>query len=197
MGFILWWYGFAVLPLLIKVGRYAEPLTPLDKERHYRRLVPDFKMHHAYDTEDMVAEEARVLSHLRLVAGTAVSGAGQENFKISLQDAVAGANPSQLENIARKAIYELRVDDSGKNVSKLLEELNANMCDPDMDAIKSLSRNGNIKDALYRVGLKTASARPEHGLSVAVYGFVFDAKRLLKVLPALKPCLTVLPGLTL
>lgn len=195
-GFI---YFASALPGHVKVGRFGSHLTVADKERQYRTLVPDFRIHHAYPVEDdVVAEEARVLAHLRLVAGTAVTGAGRENFRISMDEAVkaAGTSVVELEAQARAVISRLKPGLDDLTVAELLAELNSNH-EGRIPVAAALRRNNDIGRALRSIGLHAAAALPEQDLDVHQYGIVIEPKRLLRACPALKPCTTVLEGLTL
>ena len=196
-GFI---YFASTLPGHVKVGRFCGHLTVADKERQYRTLVPDFRIHHAYPVEgDVVAEEARVLAHLRLVAGTAVTGAGRENFNIPMETALraAGTSVAELEAQARATVRRLRPGLDDLTVDELLAEMNRNRGGVTMPMAAALHRNGKIRSALRAVGIHANAALPEQGLAVSLYGVVIDATALLKVCPALRPCATVLEGLTL
>ncbi|KWA84235.1 hypothetical protein WL29_23020 [Burkholderia ubonensis] len=194
-GFI---YFATSIPGYIKVGRFAAHLTVADKERQYRTVVPGFKIRHAYFVEDAVAEEARVLAHLRLVAGTAVTGAGRENFTIPMEEALksAGTSPSELENHARAAIYQLKPGQDGLPVSELLAEMNRNL-QSDLPQMQVVRRNGEIRRALLSIGIHPHAANPDQGLDVALYGLVVDPKKVLQACPGLKLCSTVLEALTL
>lgn len=195
-GFI---YFASTLPGHVKVGRFSGHLTVADKERQYRTLAPDFRIHHAYPVDDVAAEEARVLAHLRLVAGTAVTGAGRENFRIPMETALkaAGTSVAEIEAQARAAIRRLKPGLDDLTVEELLAEMNRNRGGVVMPMAAALRRNGQIRHALRAIGIHANAALPEQDLTVALYGVVIDAKALQKACPTLKPCATVLEGLTL
>ncbi|MBK3779839.1 hypothetical protein G3A43_06200 [Paraburkholderia aspalathi] len=194
-GFI---YFASTFPGHIKVGRFSSHLTVADKERQYRTLVPGFTIFHVYPADDVVAEEARVLAHLRLVAGTAVTGAGRENFEISKEVALeaAGTDMEALAKQARTAIYRIKPGLDGLTVAELISEINRNHAD-EVPARIAVPRNFDIGKVLRSVGVHVNSALPEMDLDVAVFGVVIEPKKLLKACPALKPCATVLEGLYL
>lgn len=169
----------------IKVGRYMEHITPAKKEASYRRLDPGFTIRFAYWCEDVVAEEKRVLSMLRLVAGTAVSSAGRECFAMSIEDAVHAAaadSDSVQKNYARKLIMAHPVN--GSTVGRLIENA-------------SLSLQGRLvgpeaSDAFYvatmaldKLGIFLAAGGASLGLSVGAYASVIDEQPLRKHVPGL------------
>ncbi|MEX3984125.1 hypothetical protein AB4Y45_34795 [Paraburkholderia sp. EG287A] len=196
-GFI---YFASTLPGLVKVGRFARHLTVADKERQYRTLVPGFTIHHAYLVkDDVVAEEARILAHLRLVAGTTVTGAGRENFNLPMDVALkaAGTSVAELEEQARATIRAMKPGLEGLTVEEIIAEINHNRGGVTMPMAPALRRNSTLGRALRSVGLHASPALPEQELDVHVYGVVLDSGALLKACPALKPCATVLDTLTL
>lgn len=138
------------------------------------------------------------MAHLRLVAGTAVTGAGRENFDISMDEALKAAHVSvpRLEEQARAIIRALKVGVDNLTVAQLLDEVHRN-CDGGVPVAVAVKRNGVIYRALSAVGIHVNAAIPDQELDVHCYGLVLDAKRLLRVCPALKPCASVLEGLTL
>lgn len=188
-------YFATTFPGYVKAGRFGVNLSAQEKERQYRTLVPEFKVHHAYYDPDAKKEEKRILAMLRLIAESKFDGAGRENFKLPLEKAIAVAKvqPRQLQELARKAIYDLRL--GHKTVAELLKEMNDNMRDT-VPAKVALRRNGEIRTALRAAGLTVNSARPDQELSVNVYGFVLDEKMLIAAIPELKVCHAVLPGMT-
>nr|WP_294866541.1 hypothetical protein [uncultured Pseudogulbenkiania sp.] len=109
----------------------------------------------------------------------------------------SSAEHLELEAQARQAIYAFHFPSLGKNVAELIAELNVLLRDESIDTIQAITRSGELKAALYCVGLMAISAHPDLKLTVDLYGLVTDEKKLLKVLPELKPCMSVLPGLTL
>jgi len=193
-GFV---YFATTFPGLIKAGRFKEDLTVPRKERQYRTLVPQFKVQHAYWAADARAEEKRVLAHLRLVGGTAVTGAGRENFTLPLREAIraAGTSPEELARQARDVVSKLKPGAEKFNVAELLAYLN-NSFNLKLDC-KEVQRNGDIRDALRGIGILAYPALPEDNLDVHLYGMVIEPAKLLRACPALKPCTTVLEGLTL
>lgn len=139
------------------------------------------------------------MAHLRLVAGTAVTGAGRENVNIPQETALnaAGASVTELEAQARLAIRRLRPGLENLTVDELLAEMNRNRGGVTMPMAAALRRNAQIRHALSAVGIHANAALPDQALAVSLYGVVIDAKALLKACPALRPCIGVLEGLTL
>jgi hypothetical protein len=180
-----------------KVGRFAAHLTADDKQRQYRRLEPAFTVAKWYPTDDAVKEEARVLAILRLVAGTTVTGAGRECFNIPAEkayDAVKGGQP-ELEALARKTINAMRLGGEGPTIRELLDEYNqTETTKENFAAVMDL--HSKISLGFSVIGLHPHAALPDMELDVKVFGIVLYPKKLLKVCPALKPCESVLEGLT-
>lgn len=143
------------------------------------------------------------MSHLRLVAGTAVRTADIEQSNVRSEEAapvqisVNDTEQHALEEKARQAIYAYRFPSLGKTVTEIFLELNVLLRDESIDTIAAITRSSELKTALFCIGLRVFSALPEHNLTVDLYGLVTDEKRLIKLLPELKKCLPVLPGLTL
>ena len=138
------------------------------------------------------------MAQLKLVAGTAVTGAGGENVPITMDDALkaAGTSVAELEARARATIHRLKPGLDGLSVAEMLAEMNSNHAGR-IPVAAALRRNNDIWRVLRSVGLHAAAALPEQELDVHVYGIVIEPKKLLAACPALKPCATVLEGLTL
>lgn len=180
-----------------KVGRFADHLTPRDKERQYRRFEPAFTVARWYWTDEAVKEEARVLAILRLVAGTSVTGAGRESFNLSAEKAYEAAKGGQpeLEALARATIYGMRLGGEGPTIKELLDEYNQS--DVNSDTLpKVLELYEKLSRGFSTIGLHAHSALPDMELNAKVFGIVLYPKKLLKVCPTLKPCASVLEGLT-
>lgn len=183
----------------IKVGKFSPHLTCSAKERQYRTLDRYFTVRHAYYSDDVNTEEQRVLSVLRLVAGTEFKGAGKEVFTgISLKRAIAVSaekTSAQLEEMARKAIDNLLVGREGTSVRTLLVEHNNILAMGARGGLKEAKRLLAIREVLWDYGIQVVSADDEDELDVAVYGKVINPLVLLKKAPALKPLQAVLDGL--
>lgn len=104
----------------IKVDQFSITRTITDKEKEYRRLDPEFKILHAYKATNVATEEKRILSALRLVAGTSVKEVGRETFDIPLQEAVkpASSSVSVRKQRACKAILAIKTTKSGTVASR-------------------------------------------------------------------------------
>lgn len=182
----------------IKVGRFFEHLSVSEKESAYRRLDPEFKILHAYHSEDVVAEEKRVLSMLRLVGGTAVKGAGRECFLMSVPDAVAAAaavSPKELEEVARKLI--MRSELEGKSVKAWIDQAEEAQGGSGLSLVEAMNAYQSARMALERAGIFLSTEGESMGLSNSVFATVFDAKKLVKSLPALKSISVDVAGLAL
>ena len=139
------------------------------------------------------------MAHLKLVAGAAMTGVGQEDFRITMDEAwkAAGTSVAEMEAQARTAIRKLKPGLDDLTVEELLAEMNHNRGGVTMSMSVALRRNGNIRRALRTFGLHANAALPEQELDVHLYGVVIEPKKLLKACPSLKPCAAVLEGLTL
>ncbi len=172
----------------IKVGRFFSHLSVAQKEASYRRLDPGFTICHTYPCADVVAEEKRVLSMLRLVAGTAVTGAGRECFDLSVKSAVAQAaavSPAEQAAVARAMVM-------------------AHTIGPDsVQALIDRANRGGVREfaqsalALHKVGIALASGGESIGGAVDAYATVVDSKSLKKAIPALKKLALELDGFAL
>lgn len=182
----------------IKVGRFHAHLTLAGKEAQYRRLDPGFKIVHAYYCEDVVAEEKRVLTMLRLVAGTEHKGAGKECFKLSVEDAIAAAaskTPIEQEALARKVIMEHMLD--GVTIREFIDQAGA------VKANKSVALNLRMAEfhakarQLDKLGIALLPGGPFPEVTAEAFGTVIDAKKILRAIPGLKPLSVTLPGFAL
>lgn len=185
-------------PGCCKVGRFADHLTPRDKERQYQRLEPAFTVARWYWTDDAVKEEARVLAILRLVAGTSVTGAGREAFSLPAERAyeVAKGGQPELEALARAAIYAMRLGGKGPTIKELLDQANQDEVSPGNPLADVLDRKERLRAGFHALGMHLHAALPDMELDAKVFGIVLYPKTLLKACPALKPCAPVLEGLT-
>ncbi|KUY86212.1 hypothetical protein WS46_05020 [Burkholderia sp. RF4-BP95] len=139
------------------------------------------------------------MAHLKLVAGTAVAGAGQEDFHTTSDAALTatGARAAELEAQARTAIRKLKPGLDDLTVEELLAEMNRNRGGVTMPMAAALRRNGQIRRALRAAGIHANSSLPEQALDVFLYGVVIEPEKLLKACPSLKPYAAVLEGITL
>lgn len=177
----------------------AEHLSVADKESQYRRLDRNFSILHSYDVDDCVAEEAKVLARLRVVAGTEYRGAGREVFNLSVDTAIAVAaakSPYELQETARNIILSHRAGPTGESVKDLLAELNQMADNTSMSLAGRLARLNAIRSAMMAIGLLPVMAGPEQDLAVSTFGGVSDPSRLLKAIPGLKAYATALENLT-
>ncbi|WP_459199266.1 hypothetical protein ACQVRX_01560 [Ralstonia pseudosolanacearum] len=138
------------------------------------------------------------MSHLRLVAGTDVTGRTRKKAAVRSKRLVkAEVDTKTLELQARTAIRKLKPGIEGLTVKEMLDEINHNRAGEAMSLADALRRNGELGRALRSVGLNPSPALPEQALDVYVYGVVLDSDTLLKTFPALQPYTQVLDGLTL
>lgn len=138
------------------------------------------------------------MSHLRLVAGTDVTGPARKKARAPAKKRAVKpeANTKTLENQACATIRALKVGADKLSVAQLLEEAHRN-CDGAVPVATALSRNADICRMLSAVGIHVKAAVPDQELDVHCYGLVLNPRQLLRVCPALKPCASVLEGLTL
>jgi hypothetical protein len=179
----------------IKVGRSRISLAK--KEAQYRRLDPGFIIRHAYECADVVVEENRVLSMLRLVAGTEVKGAGRECFAMSVKDAVAvaTASTSNQEELARKLVLDHVV--SGKSVKELIAASDLSPEARAKDSLASVTAYTTSMLALGKLGIMLVRGGQDMGLAADAYATVVDGKLLARRIPKLKTLAVELSGLAL
>lgn len=177
---------------------YANKSMPQVQQK-FRSLVLGFRVQHAHLIADIVAEEAIVMAHLKLVAGTTVAGTGQQDFHTANDEApkAVGTRVAEQEAQARTAIRKLKPGLEDLTVEELLAEMNRNRGGVTMPMAKALHRNGQIRQALRAAGIHANSALPEQDLDVFLYGVVIEPRKLLKACPSLKPYAAVLEGITL
>lgn len=183
---------------MLQGGALADHLTPRDKERQYQRSEPAFTLARWNWTDDAVKGEVRVLAILRLVAGTSVTGAGRESFNLPSEkdyEATKGGQP-ELEALARTTIYAMRLGGEGPTIKELLDEVNRDGVSPRNPLADVLKRKERIRSGFYALGMHLHAALPDMELDATVFGIVLYPKKLLKVCPALKPCASILEGLT-
>ena len=141
------------------------------------------------------------MSHLRLVAGTLVSIPEQLNLdkptkKESRKPSRSPESRAAMEDAARRTIQEYVVE-GNRTVSSLFAEMNHIRLNGSMDNVdECLARNAAIREKLRTIGIWTAQADGELDLDVQLYGSVAYSKTLIKIIPDLKRCEAVLPGLT-
>jgi len=101
-----------------------------------------------------------------------------------------------MEDAARRTIQEYVVE-GNRTVSSLFAEMNHIRLNGSMDNVdECLARNAAIREKLRTIGIWTAQADGELDLDVQLYGSVAYSKTLIKIIPDLKRCEAVLPGLT-
>lgn len=139
------------------------------------------------------------MTHLKLVAGTAVLDIRQKDFHTTNDEALeaGGTRAAELEARARTAIRKLKPGLDDLTVEELLAEMNHNRGGVTMPMATALHRNGQIRHALRAAGIHANAALPEQDLDVSLYGVVIEPEKLLKACPALKPYAAVLEGVTL
>lgn len=172
----------------IKVGRFFRHVTLAQKEACYRRLDPGFRIRHAYLCDDVVAEEKRVLTMLRLVGGTDVTGAGRECFKLSVADAVVSAavvSPDAQLGVARKLVMDHRMAD--RTVRELISDVNANGLKNFTTALLALSK----------IGIALTTGGRSLGAADEAFATVVNELKLKKSIPSLKSMDVPLTGLAL
>ncbi|WP_162634341.1 hypothetical protein [Ralstonia sp. GX3-BWBA] len=139
------------------------------------------------------------MSHLRLVAGTDVTGPAPKKTRAPArkQAAKPEVDSKTLERQARAIVCGLKAGLDGKSVEALIAE-QCRLLDGDYESVgQAIRRSGEIRHALKSIGIHAQVTFPEQELDVAAYGIVIDPKTLLKVYPVLKPYVQVLEGLTL
>lgn len=135
------------------------------------------------------------MSHLRLVTGTAVSGAAGTHVDVPVRRPVKGeVDTETLENQARAVIAGLKPSPDGKSVEELLAEMNHNWKN-ELPPMLFVRRNEEILRTLLSIGIHPHASNSIQ--DVALYGLVMDSEKLLKACPALKPCASILKGLLL
>ncbi|BBA40632.1 MULTISPECIES: hypothetical protein [Burkholderia] len=134
------------------------------------------------------------MTHLKLVAGTAVPNIRQKDFHTTNDGALkaGGTRVAELEARARTAIRKLKPGLDDLTVEELFAETNRNRGGVTMPMAAALHRNGQIRHALRVAGIHANAA-----LDVSLYGVVIEPEKLLMACPALKPYATVLEGITL
>ncbi|HDR9103617.1 hypothetical protein [Paraburkholderia sp. A3RO-2L] len=182
----------------IKVGRFFAHITVEQKEAMYKRLDPGFKIRHAYEVADVVAEEKRVLEMLRLVAGTAVEGAGRECFAMSIEDAVAAAgvaSPKAKEDMARKLVMNHVVE--GQPVRQILAAAERSVTNGDCGEIAPVTVYFSSRRALDRMGIALSTGGESFGLATSTFATVVEPKKLMRYIPALKKLQADLQGMAI
>ncbi|NKA35769.1 hypothetical protein GO300_03815 [Ralstonia solanacearum] len=139
------------------------------------------------------------MSHLRLVAGTDVTGPALKKTRAAAKKRAVQpeVDTKTLENQARVMIYGLVSTLEGKSVEALFAEFNRILDGGYLPFMEGSRRAIEIKRALYSMGIRTHSAAAYEDLDVHAFGIVLDWKHLLKVCPALKPYAQALDGLML
>lgn len=139
------------------------------------------------------------MSHLRLVAGTDVTGPARKKTQAPAKKRAVKpeVDTKTLENQARAMIYGLVSTLEGKSVEALFAELNRILEGGYLPPSEGLCRTFKIRHSLDCMGIYTHSAAAYEDLDVHAFGIVLDWKHLLKVCPALKPYAQVLDGLML
>lgn len=153
---------------------------------------------HAYYCEDVVAEEKRVLTMLRLVAGTEHKGAGKECFKLSVEDAIAAAaskSPLELEALARKIIMEHVFE--GVPLREFIAEAGEHLVRHESPINERMSDFHKKIKKLDSIGIHLCAGMPFAEVVVNAFGTVIDVKKLHKAIPELKPLQVAYPGLAL
>jgi hypothetical protein len=171
----------------IKVGRFYAHISVAEKEAVYRRLDPGFKIRHAYECDDVVAEEKRVMDMLRLVGGTAVEGAGRECFSMSVEDAVAAAGittPQATQELVRKLVMDHVVN--GTSVRDLMTAAERAVTTGDCGDKEPVDVYFSSMMALKAMGITLSTGGAEFGLSSATFATIAEPKLLMRQLPALK-----------
>ncbi|WP_162634342.1 hypothetical protein [Ralstonia sp. GX3-BWBA] len=136
------------------------------------------------------------MSHLRLVAGTDVTGPARNRARARPKRvAKPEVDTKTLEAQARVIICGLKPGLEGKSVEALIAE-KCRILDGDFE-IKAVQRCSRIGFTLRAIGIHPHAALPDEEVDVAAYGIVIDPTKLLKACPALKPYAQVLEGLTL
>lgn len=181
---------FAYLrPLLTKVGRFKASLSVAEKEAQYRTLNPEFRIMRAYFSNDVVKEEKRVLTQLRLVGGTAVTGAGRETFKLSVVDAVKLAKVPSLaaqEDMARQILYSRKLSD-GCTIKHWLDILNAQHASSRPYTQADAARESKVAmELLLSLGILLSNSHEALELTSALFCRIRDEKKCLAAMPELK-----------
>lgn len=131
------------------------------------------------------------MSFLKLVGGTDFKPkAAKKPARKSVNEAKpqdAKGAPALMEEMARKAIGSLVVNDAGMTVRGLLNEYNT-LCEQDQQVgPQEKDRLLAIRATLRGCGIHVAYACVEDDLDALAYGKIMNSKLLLKKFPSMKP----------